>query len=82
MILVLAPESFHTRLMTIKNAAFLAFLAMLLLSILLLWRLVMDILNVSQGLVPAISLLASILYAFAAVTVARILFRVPKQTVT
>jgi hypothetical protein len=60
--------------MTIKNAAFLAFLATLLLSILFLWRLVMDILNVSQGLVPAVTLLASILYAFGAVTAAIFFF--------
>jgi predicted neutral ceramidase superfamily lipid hydrolase len=60
--------------MTIKNAAFLAFLATLLLSILFLWRLVMDILNVSQNLVPAVTLLSSILYAFAAVTVAIFFF--------
>jgi hypothetical protein len=60
--------------MTIKNAAFLAFLATLLLSILFLWRLVMDILNVSQGLVPAVTLLDSILYTFAAVTVAIFFF--------
>ena len=60
--------------MTIKNAAFLAFLATLLLSILFLWRLVMDILNVSQNLVPAVTLLASILYAFAAVAVAIFFF--------
>lgn len=65
--------------MTIKNAAFLAFLATLLLSILMLWRLVMDILNVSQGLVPAVTLLASILYAFACVTVAVFFFVFQKQ---
>jgi hypothetical protein len=79
MILVLACECFHTRLMTTKNAAFLAFLATLLLSILLLWRLLMDILNVSQGLVPAASLLASIVYAFASVTVAVFFFVFQKQ---
>jgi hypothetical protein len=60
--------------MTIKNAAFLAFLATLLLSILFLWRLVMDILNVSQNLVPAVTLLSSILYAFGAVTAAIFFF--------
>ncbi len=79
MILVLACECFHTRLMTIKNAAFLAFLATLLLSVLMLWRLVMDILNVSQGLVPAVTLLASILYAFASITVAVFFFVFQKQ---
>ncbi len=79
MILVLARDCFHTRPMTIKNAAFLAFLATLLLSILLLWRLMMDILNVSQNLVPAVTLLASILYAFASVTVAVFFFVFQKQ---
>ena len=74
MILVLAQECFHTRLMTIKNAAFLAFIGALLLSALFLWRLVMDIMNVSQGLVPAATLLASILYAFGAVTAAIFFF--------
>ena len=60
--------------MTLKNSAFLAFVATLLLSILLLWRLVLDILNVAQGLIPAVNLLSSLLYAFAAVTVAAFFF--------
>jgi len=60
--------------MTIKNAAFLAFIGTLLLTLLLIWRLVMDILNVSQNLVPAVTLFASILYAFAALTVAIFFF--------
>jgi hypothetical protein len=60
--------------MTLKNSAFLAFLATLLLSILLIWRLVMDILNVTQGLIPAVNLLASLLYTFAAVTVTLFFF--------
>jgi hypothetical protein len=54
--------------MTIKNAAFLAFLGALLLSVLLIWRLVMDILNVMSGLIPAVTLISSLLYVFAAVT--------------
>ena len=60
--------------MTIKNAAFLAFLSTLLLSLLLLWRLVMDILNVMQGLIPAVTVLASLLYAFAAISVTAFFF--------
>jgi len=60
--------------MTLKNSSFLAFLGMLLLSILLLWRLVMDILNVTQGLIPAVNLLTSFVYAFAAVTVTMFFF--------
>ena len=60
--------------MSLKNAAFLAFISTLLLSVLMLWRLVMDILNVSQGLIPAQTLLASLIYAFAAVTVAAFFF--------
>jgi hypothetical protein len=74
MILVLDVEYFHTRLMTLKNAAFLAFLGTLLLSVLLLWRAVMDILNLIQGLIPAVTLLDSLLYAFAAVTTAIFFF--------
>lgn len=54
--------------MSLKNAAFLAFLGMLLLSLLLVWRLVMDILNVTQGLIPLQTLLATVVYAFAAIT--------------
>ena len=53
--------------MTIKNAAFLAFLSTLLLSILMLWRLVMDILNIMSDLIPAVTFVSSFLYAFAAV---------------
>ena len=74
MILVLSPEYSHTQGMSLKNAAFLAFIGTLLLSVLLLWRLVMDILNVSQGLIPAQTLLASLIYAFAAITAAVFFF--------
>jgi hypothetical protein len=54
--------------MTVKNAAFLAFLSTLLLSALVLWRLVMDILNVMSGLIPSVTLISSLLYTFASVT--------------
>jgi predicted neutral ceramidase superfamily lipid hydrolase len=74
MILVPRPKYSHTQGMSLKNAAFLAFISTLLLSVLMLWRLVMDILNVSQGLIPAQTLLASLIYAFAAVTVAAFFF--------
>ena len=60
--------------MTLKNAAFLAFLSTLVLSIVLLWRLVMDILNLMSGLIPAVAVLSSILYAFVAVTLAIFFF--------
>ena len=55
--------------MTLKNAAFLAFLSTLLLSVLMLWRLVMDILNVMSGLIPSNTLISSLIYTFASVTV-------------
>lgn len=74
MILVPLGESWHARVVTVKSAAFLAFLGSLLLSVLLLWRLVMDILNVAQSLVPAVSLVSSLLYAFASVTAAIFFF--------
>jgi predicted neutral ceramidase superfamily lipid hydrolase len=67
-ILVLPAENLHTPGMTLKNAAFLVFLSSLLLSALLLWRLVMDILNIISGLVPAVTVISSLLYAFASVT--------------
>ncbi len=54
--------------MTLKSAAFLAFVSTLLLSALLLWRLVMDILNIMSGLVPAVTLVSSLLYVFASLT--------------
>ena len=56
--------------MTLKTAAFLAFLGTILAAVLLVVDFVLDVLNVMQGLVPAAKLFPALIYAFAAVTVA------------
>jgi hypothetical protein len=60
--------------MNLKNAAALAFIGTLLAAALLVWNLVFDILNVVRGLIPAVTLFSSLLYAFAAVSVAVFFF--------
>jgi hypothetical protein len=55
--------------MTLKSAALLAFIGTLLVTALLTWDLIFDMLNVLRGLIPAVKLLASILYAFGAFSV-------------
>jgi hypothetical protein len=60
--------------MSLKSAATLAFIGTLLAAALLVWNLVFDILNVVRGLIPAVTLFSSLLYAFAAVSVAVFFF--------
>ena len=55
--------------MSIKSAALLATIGTAVLTILLLFRLVNDLLALIQGLIPAMVFLSSLIYAFAAVTV-------------
>jgi hypothetical protein len=55
--------------MTLKNAAFLALLGTLLLTILLVAGLILDILNVARGLIPVTRMLSSLIHSFAALTV-------------
>jgi len=55
--------------MSIKNAALLATIGTAVLTILLLWRLVNNLLAVTRGLIPATLFFSSLVYAFAAVTV-------------
>ncbi len=55
--------------MSIKNAALLATMGTAVLTILLLFRLVNNLLALMQGLIPGMTFLASLIYAFAAVTV-------------
>jgi len=54
--------------MSLKNAAALALAGTLLVTILLIVGFITDVLNVSQGLIPATKVLSSLLYAFAALT--------------
>ena len=55
--------------MTLKQASLLAFIGTLLLSILLVVDLVMDLLSLARGLIAAVTLLTSLIHAFAAVSV-------------
>jgi hypothetical protein len=55
--------------MSLKNAALLALIGMLLLTIVVIAGLITDVLNLSQGLIPAKTMLISLVHSFAALTV-------------
>jgi hypothetical protein len=55
--------------MTIKNAALLAFVGTMLMTVLLVWNFVFNFLNLLRGLVPAVTLFSSFIYAFGAFSV-------------
>jgi hypothetical protein len=54
----------HTPTMTLKNAALLAFIGSVLMTVLLVWNFVSNFLNLLRGLVPAVTLFSSLIYAF------------------
>jgi len=54
--------------MNLKNAALFALIGMALLTLLVMADLIIDVSGVMQGLVPAVRLLRSLIYAFAALT--------------
>ena len=54
----------HTPTMTIKNAALLALIVTILMTALLVWNFVFNFLNLLRGLVPAVTLFSSFIYAF------------------
>jgi hypothetical protein len=56
--------------MTLKNAALLALIGTILMTVLLVWNFVFTCLNVLRDLVPAVSLFQSFIYAFGCFTVA------------
>ena len=56
--------------MTLKNAALLALIGTILITALLLWTVVFNVLNVLRDLIPAIILFSSFIYAFACFSVA------------
>jgi len=55
--------------MSLNNAALLALIGTFLLTLLLLAGLISDVLNVTQGLIPAMKMLSSLVYPFAALCV-------------
>jgi hypothetical protein len=60
--------------MTLKNAAFLALIGTLLTAVVQAFHLILDLLSILRGLVPAVALFASLLYAFAWFTLAVFFF--------
>jgi hypothetical protein len=60
--------------MTLKNAALLALIGTALTTVLLAWDFIVTVLNVSRGLVPAVMLVTSLIYAFGALSVALFFF--------
>jgi hypothetical protein len=62
--------SVHTPTMTLKTAALLALFGTILMTVLLVWNFVLTFLNVLRGLVPAVTLFSSFIYAFGCFTVA------------
>jgi hypothetical protein len=64
-----ATRSVHTPIMTLKNAALLAFVGTIVMTVLLVWNFVFTFLNVLRDLVPAVTLFSSLIYAFGAFSV-------------
>jgi hypothetical protein len=56
--------------MTLKNAALLALIGTILMTALLMWALVLNVLNVLRDLVPAVTVFSSFIYAFGCFSVA------------
>ena len=60
----------HTPTMTLKNASLLALIGTILMTALLAWAFVLNVLNVLRDLVPAVTLFSSFFYAFGCFCVA------------
>jgi hypothetical protein len=56
--------------MTLKHASMLALIGTVLLAILLVADLILNLMSIVRGLIPAVMLLTSLIYAFAALSVA------------
>jgi hypothetical protein len=66
--------------MNLKTASFLAMIGTILLTILLVYDFVSDLLNVINGLTPAVRLVSSLICAFASLSVAIFFFVFHKQS--
>jgi hypothetical protein len=69
----------HTPIMTLKNASLLALIGAILMAALLLWTFIFNVLNALRGLVPAVTLFSSFIYAFGCFSVA-VFFYVFRRT--
>lgn len=65
----MTPAAFILLFMTLKNAALLAFVGTMVMTVLLVWNFVLTFLNVLRDLVPAVSLFSSFIYAFGCLSV-------------
>jgi len=68
--LAVHADTQDTPIMTVKTAALLAFTGTILVTALLVWNLIFTVMNTVRGLVPAITLVPAVIYAFAAAGVA------------
>jgi hypothetical protein len=66
-----APDtnSVHTPTMTLKNAALLALVGTILMTVLLVWNFVSNVVNVLRGVEAPVVLFSSFIYAFGCFTV-------------
>jgi hypothetical protein len=55
--------------MTLKNASLLALVGTALVSLLMLWNLISNVLNVARGLIPVDTLLSSLIHTFGYLTI-------------
>ena len=68
------PPSAYTLAMTLKNASFLALVGMILATTLLVAGFIGDVFGVARGLIPAMRLLTSFIYAFAGLSMVVFLY--------
>ena len=57
-------SSVHTPTMTLKIAALLALIGTVLMTVLLVWNFVFNLLNLLRGLIPTVTVFSSLIYAF------------------
>lgn len=60
----------HTSTMTLRGAALLAFIGTLLITALLTWTLILNVVNVLRGVEAPVVLFSSLIYAFGSFTLA------------
>jgi len=60
--------------MTLKTASLLALIGSILVTVLLCWDLILNVLSVAQGLLPPVMLFSSLIYAFGALSVSAFFF--------
>ena len=61
--------SVHTSTMTLKNAALLALIGTIVMTLLLVWNFVFNVVNVLRGVEAPVVLFSSLIYAFGAFSV-------------